>query len=679
MTDSSGRQLAGPRCAALVGPYLSGKTTLLEALLFACGVTTRRGTAKDGNLVGDAAPEARARQMSTELNVGSAAYLGEKWTFLDCPGSVDLLFEAQTALLAADVAVVVCEPAIDRAVTLGPLLRFLDDHRIPHMIFINKMDAANARVRDVLAALQGVSQRPLALRQVPLRDGEGGVTGYVDLVSERAYHYKPGQPSDLVKLPDGFWDAERATRAGLLEMLADFDDRLLEELLEDVEPSKEEIYRHLAMDLSRDLIVPVLLGAAQQDHGVRRLLKALRHETPGADATAERLGIAAGTETVAQVVKTYHAPHSGKLSLVRMWRGGISEGAVLNGVRVAGLMRLTGAAQEKVQQAGPGEVVALARMDGIATGDVLTTAGVPPRLPRPEKPPAVFGLAISAEKRNDDVKLSGIMAKLVEEDPTLRLDHHADTGEIILRGQGDVHLQIALDRMRGKYGLPCIGRRPLVPYKETIRRPGQQHARFKRQSGGHGQFADIQIEVKPLPRGGGLAFTESVAGGAIPKNYIPAVEEGVMEYLRHGPLGFPVVDVAVNLSTGQFHAVDSSDQAFKTAARMAMSEVMPQCEPVLLEPIHLVEISVPSAFTSRVQRLVSGRRGQILGFDAKPGWAGWDLVTAHMPQAELHDLIIELRSITLGLGTYCDTVDHLQELTGRLAERVLADRVQAAQ
>jgi elongation factor G len=678
MTDTAGRQPTGPRCAALVGPYLSGKTTLLEALLFACGVTSRRGSAKDGNMVGDHTPEARARQMSTEINTAAATYLGDAWTFLDCPGSVDLAWEAHSALLAADVAVVVCEPEVERVLTLGPLFKFLDDHRIPHLVFINKMDTANARVRDVLAALQSISQRPLVLRQVPLRGPEASITGYVDLVSERAYHYKPGQASDLVKLPDGFWESERATRMGLVEKLADYDDGLLEQLLEDVEPSKEEIYRHLAMDLSRDLIVPVMVGAAQLDHGVRRLLKALRHETPGADATAARLAIPAGDGTVAQIVKTYHTPHSGKLSLARVWRGTVAEGMVLNGARVAGLLRLTGAAHEKLDKAGPGDVVALTRLEGIATGEVLTAAGTPPRLALPALPKPVFGLAISAEKRSDDVKLSGVMAKLAEEDPTLHLEHNADTGEIVLWGQGDIHLQIALDRMRTKYNLAVIGRRPQIPYKETIRRSGAQHSRFKRQSGGHGQFADIHIEVKPLARGGGIAFTDSVVGGAIPKNYIPAVEEGVREYLRHGPLGFTVVDVTANLSTGQFHAVDSSDQAFKTVGRMAMSEIMPQCDPVLLEPIHQVELSVPNAFTSRVQRLVSGRRGQILGFDAKPDWPGWDVVTAFMPHSEIHDLIVELRSITLGVGSFEDRFDHLQELSGKLAERVMSEHGAAA-
>jgi elongation factor G len=538
-------------------------------------------------------------------------------------------------------------------------------------------------VRDMLSALQGVSARKLVLRQVPIRrptsDGGEETVGYVDLVSERAYQYKPGQASDLVKLPDGFWNEERATRTSLVEKLADYDDKLLEQLLEDVEPSKEEIYKHLAKDLQRDLIVPVMLGSGAQEHGVRRLLKALRHETPQPAATAARLGIKPeGGEAVAQVIKTYYPGNTGKLSLARVWRGTVSEGMSLNGVRVAGVLRMNGAKQEKVASAGLGEVVALARLEGIGTGTVLSSSGNPPALPKPALPKPVYALTVAAEKRADDVKLSGAIQKVIEEDPTLELRHSEDGHELVLWGQGDIHLQIALDRLRTKYSLPATTKHPQVGYRETIRRPVAQHARFKRQSGGHGQFADIEIEVRPLPRGSGHAFTNSVVGGAIPKNYIPAVEDGVNEYLVRGPLGFPVVDVAVNLVTGQFHAVDSSDQAFKTCGRMAMSEAMPKCDPVLLEPIHHVDISVPNAFTSKVQRLISGRRGQILGYDAKEGWTGWDTVSANLPQSELHDLIMELRSITLGVGTYTERFDRLQELTGKLAEKVMAGRAEAA-
>ena len=665
---------AAPRCAALIGPYLSGKTTLLEALLYASGGTSRRGSVRDGNSVGDHAPEARARQMSTELNVANASFLGDPWTILDCPGSVELLYEAQGALLASDVAVVVVEPEAERALTISPLLRFLDRHKIPHMIFINKMDTANARVRDVLAALQSVSERALVLRQVPLRGPDSEITGYVDLVSERAYRYRPGQPSDLIKLPDNFWDEERSTRSNLIEKLADFDDALLEQLLEDVEPPKEEIYRHLTRTLSEVQVVPVFLGSALADWGVRHLWKALRHETPSPQATAQRLGIAAEGEPLAQVIKTYHLPHTGKLSLVRVWRGAISEGMVLNGTRVAGLLRLTGAQQEKVPSAQTGEIVGLTRMEDVQTGAMLTPSGKAEPLPRPERPQPVFGLAITSERRQDDVKLTGAIGRLIEEDPTLELEQNADTQEMVLWGQGDIHLQIALDRLRNRHNLAVSGKPAATPYKESIRHGTQQHSRFKRQSGGHGQFADVTVEVKSLPRGSGFTFTDNVVGGAIPRNYIPAVEEGVVEALRRGPLGFPVIDVAVNLLTGQFHSVDSSDQAFKTAGRQAIQEALPKCEPLLLEPIDLVEISVPNAFTARVQRLISGRRGQILGYDAKPDWPGWDVVSAHMPQSELHDLIVELRSLTLGVGSFAHRFDHMQEMTGRPAEKVLAMR-----
>ena len=476
-------------------PVFVGQDELLEALLFASGSTSRRGSVRDGNSVGDHVPEARARQMSTEINVANATFLDDPWTILDCPGSVELLYEAQQAMLVADIVVVVCEPEVDRAITVSALLRFLARHDIPHMLFINKLDAANARVRDVLAALQSVSDRPLVLRQVPLTT-ETGISGYVDLVSERAYRYRPGQASDLIPLPDGFWDEEGDTRTSLVEKLADFDDALLEQLLEDVQPSKEDIYKHLTQDLQKNLIVPVFVGAAAQDYGVRRLWKALRHEAPGPAETAARLGIEPTGEPLAQVFKTYHLPHTGKLSLARVWRGSVSEGNVLNGTRVAGVVRLVGAQHEKVPAGQMGEVVGLTRMEDVQTGAVLTPSGKAAPLPQPEKPQPVYGLAIHAEKRGDDVKLTGSIAKLIEEDPTLELEQNAELREMVLWGQGDVHLQIALDRMRHRQNLTVVGHHAAVPYKETIRRGTQQHSRFKRQSGGHGQFADCTIEVE---------------------------------------------------------------------------------------------------------------------------------------------------------------------------------------
>src|SRR4051812_6503852 len=275
---------SAPRCVALVGPYLAGKTTLLESILAATEAIPRKGTIKDGNTVGDSSPAARSRQMSIELNIASTTFMGERWTFLDCPGSIELAHEARTALMVADAAVVVCEPTVERAMTLAPLLKYLDDKQIPHFLFLNKIDNVEIRIRDALAALQSVSARPLVLRQVPIREGDA-VTGYVDLISERAYHYNPGRASDLIPMPQSLAERQKEARQGLLEKLADFDDKLLEQLLEDTVPLKEDIYSHLARNLATDRIVPVLLGAAESDAGVRRLLKCLRHDVPEPTAT----------------------------------------------------------------------------------------------------------------------------------------------------------------------------------------------------------------------------------------------------------------------------------------------------------------------------------------------------------------------------------------------------------
>jgi len=667
---------SGPRVAALVGPYLCGKTALLESLLVQAGAIGRKGTSKDGYAIGDGTPEAKARQMGTEVNIASAEYLGEKWTFLDCPGSIELIQESINALMVADIAVVVCEPDISRILTVAPVLKFLDEHSIPHILFINKMDTAVSSIKETLEALQLLSERPLVLREIPIR-GDDNVTGHVDLVSERAFEWTPGKPSELVEIPESLQDREQTARTDMLESMADFDDKLLENLLEDVVPSSEEIYHGLSQDLQQGLIVPVFFGSAEQDNGVIRLLKALRHETPEASASADRLGLEPGNETLAQVFKTIHAGHAGKLSFARIWRGEIKDGMTLNGERVSGLHRIMGQKHDKLSKAGAGEVVGLGRMEKVETGVTLSETGKLNGSDWPEVRNPLFSLSIHAEHRDDEVKLSGALAKLIDEDPSLSFEISQETGELLLWGQGEMHLLVTIDRLKNKYGLAVISERPQVPYKETIRKHISQHARHKKQSGGHGEFGDVHLDIKPLPRGSGFQFNDTITGGVVPKQYIPAVGNGVKEFMVRGPLGFPVVDISVTLTDGQFHAVDSSDMAFKKAAQQAMREGMPNCNPVLLEPIFQVKITLPNEFTSKIQRLVSGRRGQILGFDAKPGWNGWDEVSVQLPQSEMHDLIIELRSMTMGVGSFQWEFDHLQELSGRDADVVVSKRAEA--
>lgn len=672
------KQPSAPRCAALVGPYLSGKTTLLESILFRTGAVTRKGSAKEGNTVGDSSQEARDRQMSTELNVAATSYLGETWTFLDCPGFIELAQDARNALMVADIAVVVCEPEPEKSLTLAPLFRFLDEQQIPHMVFINKMDNAGTEIRRTMEALQSVSDNKLVLREIPIRDGEQ-MTGFVDLVSERAFQWQPGKTSELIQVPETVADREREAREGMLEALADFDDDLMEKILEDVTPATDEIYANLTRDLQQDQIVPVFFGSADAMHGITRLLKALRHEAPEPAVTGERLGLAAEGEPCARVFKTLHAAHTGKLSLVRVWRGEVADGVTLGGERVSGVSRMLGTKTEKQAKAAAGEVVALGRLDSASTGTLLTPSGKDEGAawPQPLKP--MFSLAVRAQQRSDEVKLTGALSRLTDEDPSLSFGHDPDTGELLLMGQGEMHLLIAIDRLRNRYNMQIEAARPQVPYKETIRGTVSQHARHKKQSGGHGEFGDVHVDIRPLPRGTGFEFNDTITGGAVPKQYIPAVEAGVRDYMQRGPLGFPVVDFAVTLTDGQFHAVDSSEMAFRKAAALAMREGMPKCNPVLLEPIFNVRIAIPNDFTSRVQRLVSGRRGQILGFEPKSDWVGWDEVSVMLPQAEMHGLIVELRSLTLGVGTFEWTFDHLQELSGKLADDIVHQRAEANQ
>jgi elongation factor G len=675
MTD---KETSAARCAVLVGSYTSGKTTLLEAMLYSAGAIHRKGSIPQGNTLGDSSPEARQRQMTVEPNIAHCAYLGEHWSIVDCPGSIELAHDRNTGLMAADVAVVVAEPELSKALILAPIFKFLDDHRIPHILFVNKMDKAAVRVAELMEALQSVSSKPLVLRQVPIRDGEE-ITGFVDLVSERAYRYKEGASSDLIEMPEAVKDREGEARQEMLESLADFDDDLLEQLLEDKIPAPDEIYDQLAKDLREDLIVPVLFGSAEFSNGITRLWKALRHEAPGPAATAERLGIPEGDDFAASVFRILHQPHTGRMTLARFWRGQLSDGMTSGAERVSGLFHVMGGENQKIDKAGEGEVVALGRMEETQAGDLLTAAGrvTDSGMLWPEAPKPVFALAVRPLNRQDEVKLTGSIAKLIEEDASLSVEHNADTQQMLLWGQGEIHLKIAIERLKSKYHVEVEVSPPQTAYKETIRKGTTQHSRFKRQTGGHGQFGDVQVEIRPLPRGQGFEFIDKVVGGSVPKQYISAVEHGAKDYLQRGPLGFPVVDVSVTLFDGQHHSVDSSDQAFKIAGRMAMAEGLPNCAPVLLEPIYEVTIDMPSDFTAKIHGLISGRRGQILGFEPKSGWDGWDEVRCQMPQAELKDLIIDLRSLTFGVGSFEWSFDHLQELTGKQADKVIQDRQEA--
>ncbi|MBU6298564.1 MAG: elongation factor G [Alphaproteobacteria bacterium] len=672
MSDTNGGR--GPRTVALVGPYGSGKTTLLESILFATEAVPRKGSIPQKNTVGDASPEARARQMSVEINCATTRYLDESFTFLDCPGSIEFLQDTLYAVQGVDAAVVVIEPEPAKVQMLKPYLKRLADLKIPHLMYVNKIDKANGSLRDILSTLQEASDLPLLLRQIPIWENEA-VTGFVDLALERAFAYRDHAPSQTIDIVDR--DREKEARFAMLEKLADYDEHLMEELLSDVEPPREEVFGDLKREFADCLVVPVLIGSAEGDHGIRRLLKALRHETPDVATTAARLGLPTNGDTVVQVLKTVYSAHGGKLSLSRVMNGSLKDGAILHDTegrdaRVGGIFALKGEAAAKLTDAVAGDTVALVRMESVATGDTLSGGKYAPPKPEVEQLPPVYRLAITAADRKDEVKLTAAIGKLIEEDPSLHFEQSAELHEMALAGQGEIHLKVAVEKLMSKYGLKLNTHPASVPYKETIRRSVTQRGRHKRQSGGHGQFGDVVLEIKPQPRGAGFTFVDEIVGGVVPKQWIPSVEKGVIEYLKCGPLGFPVVDVCVTLTDGSYHTVDSSDAAFQTAARVGMQEGMPECSPVLLEPIVHVRIHVPSDATAKVNAVVSGRRGQLMGFDVRQGWKGWDTVEAEMPQSEIGNLIIDLRSLTQGVGTFEMEFDHLAELTGKLADHVVA-------
>ncbi len=677
--NSSTAGSRGTRAVALVGPAGTGKTSLAEALLYVSGAITRQGSVEAGTSVGDASPEARARRGSTEINLSHFSYLSDHFAVIDIPGSAGFAADGLAALQSADMALVVIDPAPERAALAGPILRRLDDMGVPHAIIVNKIENARAgAVRDIIAELQPLSREPLALRQIPIRHGEQ-VTGYIDLALERAYHYRPGEASEVIEIPLDAAEREKADRARLLETLADFDDGLLEALLMDEDPGRNLIMADLAVDTAGNRVVPVIFASALTGGGVRRLLKLLRHEVPSADAAAARTGADGGA---LHVFKIANGGPMGRLALGRVLGTALGEGdeLVVGGEpsRTGSIFFVQGEKTLKQGGAAPGDVIAVAKVDGARSGMMMARKGAKADDLMVEYPARNAALAITTRDRKDDVKLSTALHRLCEEDPALEWTQDDASHETVLRGVNDEHLQVVLGRLQRRYGVAVETRPPGIAYRESIRRSATQRGRHKKQSGGHGQYGDCVIEIRPLPRGEGFRFDDRITGGAVPKQYIPAVEMGVRDACIKGTLGFPVVDVAVTLNDGSFHAVDSSELAFRIAGRMAMADALAAAAPYLLEPVMKVAVDTPAGAGSKAGSVLSSRRGQILGLSPHPEWARWERVEALLPEAGLHGLDAELRSLSQGLASFTANFDHLAELGGKQADEVVKARLVAA-
>jgi elongation factor G len=640
------------RVITVLGPSQSGKTELV-----------RRLAALDG-------PGARSEQAG-HLALTRFGFMGEGWCAIDLAGGPEFARMAGPALAAADAAVL-CVPADPaEAVLAAPWLRAVEEAGLPCLVFINRIDAPKGRVRDIVAGLQGYTPHTIVLRQVPIREG-GQIVGAVDLISERAWRYREGQPSVLVPLPADLADRERAARSELLEHMSDFDDALLAELIEDHVPASGALFAIARRETEGAQLIPAFMGAASHANGVLRLMKALRHEVPQVATLARRLDAPAG-ETAAVVFHAQIRKHLGKCSFIRALTPGIATGATLGGGGIGGLADIGGKAG--LDHLDAGEVGIAVKSDQLSAGQVATARGLAP-LPAGLRPlPPAIRRRVTPALDRDEVRLSTALARLTEADPTVTLTQDAETGHAVLGLQGAIHLRQIVQSFAEDFGVEVVTE-PVAPqYLETISSRVEETYRHKKQSGGAGQFADIHVIIAPLGRGEGFRFDEVVKGGAVPRNFIPSVEEGAREALARGPLGFPVADLSVTLTDGKFHAVDSSDFAFRTAGRMALREALPKAGPVLLQPVLALRIHVPSVFAGAMVSLIAALSGQVLGFDRDPMHRGWDLFRALLPAAAVEDMVQALGSATQGTAWHEADFDHHEEVYGRDAERISKDRL----
>ena len=640
------------RLITVMGPSQSGKTELVKQL---------------AHLDGHPPKVEQAGHMA----LSRFTFLGEPWCAIDMAGGPEYARMIGGALFASDAAVLCVAPDPNEAVLAAPYLRAIEASGTPCLIFINRMDQPKGRVRDIVSALQAYTSHAIVLRQIPIREG-GQVVGAVDLISERAWKYREGQPSVLVEMPSSETDREAEARSALLEHMSEYDDHLLEDLIEDHEPAKGALFEIARRETQESVILPCFMGAASHMNGVTRLMKALRHEAPHVEALRDRLG--AG-QAVAVGFHAQNRKHLGKCTFLRALTSGVAQGAMLGGGGVGGLSELGGkSGHEKLE---PGDVAIAVKSDQLNAGTVLTGSAV---LAAPAwaqaAPPAMARLLKPVHER-DDVRLSAGLAKLAETDPCLTVAQDDASGHAVLRVQGAMHLRQTLAQLADTFGIEVEAHPPSPRYAETISAKVDETYRHRKQSGGAGQFADVSMTVGPQPRGEGFRFSEVVKGGAVPRNYIPSVEEGARDALAKGPLGFPVIDVAVTLTDGKHHAVDSSDFAFRTAGRQGVKEALGKAGPVLLQPIERVDVHIPSIYSGAMVSLISSLKGQVLGFDRDPACRGWDIFRALLPASAEEELVMNLGSATQGTAWHEAAFDHYEELYGREAEKISKEHAEA--
>ena len=642
------------RCFTVLGPSQTGKTTVVDKLGSLEGIP-KKSSSPHG------------------LNFTEFTFLNEPWCALDAPGAIDSLPHAQHALLASDACILCVSPVPEEAVLAAPHLRMIEASGTPCILFVNRMDEPRGRLRDVIAALQDYASHTLLLRQIPIREGEK-VVGSCDLISERAWRYREGQTSALIAIPETAIEREHEARAELLEHLSEFDDWLLEELVEDREPPSDALYAISARVLRENKIIPVMIGAASHNNGMMRLMKALRHEAPPVESLRKRLAEASAIGAGKLAAVSFHAYYRqsvGKTVLVRALGDGLRQGAPLAGSNLGMLQDIGNGRSGTPLAPAAGDVFAAVKSDHLRVPALMTADRSidPPEWTEPPTP-MIERILVPASER-DETKLSETLAKLSDTDRGLKVLQEEGTGAQLVCAQGPVHLRAVCKTLADVFHINVTDRTPSPIYRETISKPADVHYRHRKQTGGAGQFADVKLSIRPNERGQGFTFGETVKGGTVPRNYFPAVEAGAREAMEKGPLGFQVLDVGVTLSDGQHHAVDSSEHAFRTASKMGVRQALSDGAAVLMQPVFRSEIHIPSIYSGNLVQIVSALKGQVLGFDRDEGAKGWDIFRALVPGGALDELARALRSATQGIGYYSKTFDHFEELYGKEADAIV--------
>lgn len=674
------------RNVALVGHGGSGKTTLAEALLLRAGAIARAGRVDDGTTVCDVEPEAVKRHQSLGLALAPFDWQGHRVNLIDTPGYADFEAEVEAALAVADLAVVVVSAVDGVQARTEWAWRRCSELGLPRLVFVNQLDRDRASFDRVFEQVQERFGQGVAPLELPIGE-ESAFCGVADLLTDTAITYDGRGAATRGPLPDELADREHAVHDALVEGIVVADDGLLERFFAGDTIDPTELEHTLAHGVASAQVFPVVCGSAVTGVGVDRLADFLVEIGPspvdgpptvvhGPSGQVEVLADPQGPP-LAFVFKTIADPYVGQLSVFVCLSGTIRADDRLLNVRTGteerlhGLFRLRGKDQQPVTHVVAGDIAAVAKLAGVRTGDTLAPKGTPVRVAPTPVPPAVFSVAVRARTQADDDKLSTALARLCDEDPALVVHRSDATRQTVLSGVGETHVQVAVERLARKFGVQVVVDDLLIAYRETVTGTAEAEGKLKKQSGGHGQFAVVQLRVSPLERGAGFRFVDSVVGGAVPRSYIPAVEKGVLETMAAGGVhGFPVVDVQVELLDGKFHAVDSSEMAFKTAASIGFKDAMAKAGVVVLEPVHRIEVTVPAAHQGDVMGDVNGRRGRVLGSEAVEH--GEQSITAQVPAVELLRYAVELRSLTGGRGRFTAAYDHDEPMPAHLVDKATA-------